>query len=165
MLLVLIPLSAIADPLELAEEFIDAFYSWDSDTLAQTLSHETEGYDRVIYYQGWAEGGNYAIKERRPCSWVDRTIQCPITVTDDFGKTLGYTATDTFHLTINESGITRVIFTADDPPIFDEFRTWISADRPEIFFGVCKNLFVSGTTPGDCARTVAQAAKDFMAIR
>ena len=164
-LLVLVPLSAAADPLDAAERFVDAFYSWDRQALAETLSEGTEGSEQVIYYQGWAEGGNYAIEVRRPCEWVEKVIQCPITVTDDFGRTLGYTATDTFHLTFQDSKIVGVKFTADDPQIFSELQAWMTTERPQIFAGPCKDLFAGGTTPGDCARAVAQAAKDFMEIR
>ena len=164
-LLACLPICASADPLVTAEAFIDAFYSWDRQTLENTLTSDTLGAEQVTYYQGWAKGGNYAIQNRRPCAWAEEEIQCPITVTDDFGKTLGYTATDTFHLTIQDSKVASVRFTADDPPIFSELQAWMMAERPEIFAGPCKDFFAGGTTPGDCARAVANAAREFMAKR
>ena len=148
-----------------AEQFIDAFYSWDKQALQATLAPDADGAESVFYYQAWAEAAHYKIQTRRPCAWHENTIQCPITVTDDFGTTLGYTATDTFHLTMQDNAIVGVEFTADDPPIFAELQAWIAAEKPEVFAGPCKDLFAGGVTPGDCARAVASAAKEFMSGR
>ncbi len=153
-------------PLSTAEIFIDAFYSWDTERLARTFNASPEETAAVLYYQGWAEGGHYEIKKRRPCTFTDANqIQCRITVTDDFGKALGYTATDTFTLTMNANQITGVTFEGDDPPIFLELQAWMMTNRPEIFTGPCKDLFAGGTTPGQCARSVARAAQDFVGLR
>lgn len=148
-----------------AEQFIDAFYSFDRQALQASLAVDAAGLEQVLYYQGWAEGAHYAIHTRKPCAWVGEQIQCPITVTDDFGRTLGYMATDTFHLTMEGETIVGVRFTADDPPIFEELQAWMATEKSEIFAGPCKDLFAGGTTPGDCARAVARAAEDFMANR
>ena len=41
-----------------AESFIDAFYSFDSVALNGFLNDADESATKILYYQGWAEGGN-----------------------------------------------------------------------------------------------------------
>lgn len=152
-----------AEDLATAEAFIDAFYSWDTERLVGTL-HPTlppEERDAIIYYQGWAQGGNYAVRNRHPCS-MNTSISCAITVTDDFGETLGYTATDTFVVKVTEGLVSNVTFTGDDPPIFDLLIEWIGQEQPHVLMGPCKDLFAGGTTPGACARAVAEAAREYV---
>jgi len=119
----------------------------------------------IIYYQGWAEGANYAIKTRRACTSETTEIVCAITVSDDFGRAMGYEATDTFRLTVVGDKVTAVTFAGDDPPIFQELFQWIGSERPEVLTGPCLNMFTGGTTPGVCSAAVAQSAVDFMAQR
>lgn len=155
-------------PTVTAERFIDAFYSWKPDVLRALLTASTDA-DRVMYYQGWAEAAHYKIKMRQPCTHAPRSpghqaggLVCEITVTDDFGTTLGYTATDTFTLTITAGQIRRVTFAGDDPPVFNEVLQWIGVNRPEVLSGACKNYFDGGTTPAACARAVVAAARAFV---
>lgn len=149
-----------------AETFIDAFYSWDEQALATSVSQASKDAPQVLYYQAWAEAGNYAIQTRRPCARaVDGRIECPITVTDDLGGALGYVATDTFHLDIQAGQIVGVEFTADDPPVFQAVFDWMSEDRPAVFTGPCKDMFTGGPTPAECVRAVVQGAQDYMALQ
>jgi hypothetical protein len=151
--------------LEVAEIFVSAFYSWDATLLAAQI-RPGEDADRVLYYQGWAEAARYAVQQRRPCTAIElNEVECAVTVTDDFGQTLGYTATDTFTLIFEDDQIAQVSFVGDDPPIFDELFAWLGEHQPDIFAGPCKDLFDGGETPADCARAVVQGAKDFMAQR
>lgn len=150
----------------IAEDFIDAFYSWDEQNLAAIVDHASNDAPRVLYYQAWAQAGNYAIQTRRPCAQAaDGRIECPITVTDDLGAALGYVATDTFHLNVQAGQIVGVEFTADDPPVFQAVFNWMSEDRPEVFAGPCKDMFAGGTTPAECVRAVVQGAKDYKALQ
>lgn len=146
---------------QLGERFIDAFYSWQAENL-QVLMAESTDTTAVLYYQGWAQAAHYAIALRRPCEELGGEVVCAITVTDDFGAALGYRATDTFRLQIANQRITHIAFSGDDPPIFTELQTWIQQQRPEVFTGPCHNMFAGGHTPGECARAVAQAARDFV---
>ncbi len=166
LLIAINPRLAAADDgaIQLAEKFITTFYSWDQDKL-QSLLTSDGNHQAITYYQRWAEGGNYAIKIRRPCVVDQDAISCAITVTDDFGRTLGYTATDTFTVRVSDAQITAVTFTADDPPIFEELQQWIAAERPEVFTGPCLDLFAGGTTPEACAQAVVASAIEFMASR
>lgn len=160
-------LEVTAEPsrLEVAEEFISAFYSWDPARLAAQVQ-PGEDAERVLYYQGWAQAARYTVQQRRPCAPIDlNTVECAVTVTDDFGQTLGYTATDTFTLNVEGNQIARVSFVGDDPPIFDELFAWLGEHRPQVLAGPCKDLFDGGKTPAACARAVVQGAKEFMAQR
>ena len=53
--------------LRAAESFIDAFYSFESETLHAMLASATDSIPSIGFYQGWAEGGNYQIVNRMPC--------------------------------------------------------------------------------------------------
>ena len=153
------------DSIATAERFIDAFYSWQADALAATLE-KGEDADRALYYQAWAEAGNYAVQTRRPCAREeDGVIQCAITVTDDIGGTLGYIATDTFHLSIADGLVRAVTFTADDPPILEAVFEYLSANNPEVFAGPCKDMFAGGTTPRACVRAVIDGAQRYLDSR
>ena len=148
--------------LAVAESFIDAFYSWDSHALAQAL-HAPGDVERVLYYQEWARAASYTVRIRRPCIMLtSNEITCRITVTDDFGKTLGYTATDTFRLVLRDAVIVGVEFEGDDPPVFDELFAWIVVQHPDVMSGPCKDLFAGGKTPAACARAVVFAAQEFV---
>ncbi len=153
------------DPGVLAgEAFIDAFYGWDAQQLAAAMN-APEDEARVLYYQAWAQAGNYQIQTRRRCARSgDGRVACAITVTDDIGAALGYVATDTFLLATVGERIVGVEFVSDDPPVLEEVFAWIGANRPEVLAGPCKDLFTGGTTPAACVRAVVQAAEDFAAL-
>lgn len=146
----------------LAETFITTFYSFDAERLAALMTEGADA-DRVLYYQGWAEAAHYQIKTRAPCVVDGDDIVCAITVTDDFGKTLGYEATDTFRLQVTGNKVSAASFSGDDPPVFNALFAWIAANKPEILSGPCKDLFDGGTTPALCARAVVDAAQEFVA--
>ena len=156
--------SANQDNLQIAESFLDAFYTFDQSKLTQFLVPSADA-DRVLYYQAWAQAANYKVTQRTPCDLnVSKAIVCAVTVTDDFGQTMGYVATDTFTMTIQENKVSAISFEGDDPPIFQQLFAWIAESRPEILGGPCKDLFEGGKTPGDCAHAVVAAAKAFMAL-
>ena len=156
--------SANQDNLQIAESFLDAFYTFDQSKLTQFLVPSADA-DRVLYYQAWAQAANYKVTQRTPCDLnVSKAIVCAVTVTDDFGQTMGYVATDTFTMTIQENKVSAISFEGDDPPIFQQLFAWIAESRPEILGGPCKDLFEGGKTPGDCAHAVVAAAKAFVAL-
>ena len=143
-----------------AEQLLDAFYAWDVPTVRE-LTHPGPDADRLLYYQGWAEAAHYRVIERPPCVRNQSAVVCAVTVTDDFGSALGYTATDTFTMTVSGDKVSGVAFEGDDPPVFSELFAWLAETRPEVFEGPCRDMFDGGTTPGDCAREVARAAAVF----
>jgi len=163
-LLIASPSKASENDLVVAERMLDAFYNFDPQSL--TLSLEPgEDADRVLYYQAWAEAANYRIKERRACEVnEERGIVCSITVFDDFGKTLDYTATDTFYLKVDGDRVVAASFEGDDPMIFTVLYGWMMVFRSELFEGACKDMFEGGDTPAECSKAVVQAARDFVDI-
>ena len=155
---------ASASDLLVAERFVDSFYSYDQNRLAEMMDAGEEG-ERVLYYQAWADAANYEIQRRRPCSSKEIALVCQLTVVDDFGETLGYMATDTFSLVVENQKVTGVQFEGDDPPIFMKLFEWISINRAEIMSGPCLNMFAGGHTPRECAGAVVSAARDFVLER
>ncbi len=149
--------------IERAETIVSTFYSWDAIALESTLE-PGEDTESLLYYQGWAQAAHYVIENRRPCSQTsDTRVECAITVTDDFGSTLGYTATDTFGFEFTGDRVTQIEFEGDDPAVFLALFIWMKVFRTDVFEGPCMNMFEGGTTPAECARAVAMAAKDFVA--
>ena len=152
--------------LELAEAFIDAFYSYDPEVLGSMLSASSSKPD-ILFYQGWAEGANYAIVDRGACEAQTSTIvECPITVEDDLAKTLqiGFNVTDTFTLTIADGTISTVRTSSDDPAAVGEAFEWVFQQNPDLRTGVCEGLFGGGgPTPQDCAREVLAGLVEFAA--
>ena len=66
---------------------------------------------KLLDYQGWAEGGNYLVMERAPCTPVaSDQIDCAITVQDDpvLALETGFNVTDTFHLSFDGENIVDV---------------------------------------------------------
>lgn len=140
---------------DVGKAFVDAFYAFDAETLANLLT-ESDSNGMVLFYQGWAEGANYAVVERNPCETVTATeIRCSTTVEDDLIKALGldFNVTDTFHITLDQSGaIVTVTVSSDDPPEAQTALDGVIASQPELFGGVCQGFFGGGPTPGECAR-------------
>jgi hypothetical protein len=140
-----------------AEAMIDAFYSFDPARLRAALANAPASQPAILFYQGWAQGGNYAVIERRPCAaGSEETIACPITVRDDLIATLGtdYWVTDTFHLTFENGLLVKVQTSSDDPPEFGHAIEWVRRERPEVMSGPCQGFFAGGPTPQDCVRAM-----------
>ena len=140
-----------------AERLIDAFYSFDPVRLRAALSDAPASQPQIMYYQGWAEGGHYAVLTRKPCRLTGRDeASCEITVRDDLIDALGtgYWVTDTFHLTFRGGRIAKVRTSSNDPPEFDAALNWLKRERPGIMTGPCRGFFAGGPTPHDCVKAV-----------
>ena len=149
-----------------AEAFIDAFYSFEADQLAPMLASAPESAPRLLYYQGWAEGGNYVVVERRPCSADDAGIvNCPVKVRDDPVQALGtgFDVTDTFHLTFADAVLVKVETSSNDQDVYHQARAWVEANMPEVMAGPCADRNTSAGTPGDCARAMTAGYAAFVA--
>jgi len=147
-----------------AEAFIDAFYSFDRSQLEPFLKVAPESFPAIIYYQGWTEGGNYKVLDRKPCVLVDTSIvECSITVEDDPIMALGidFKVTDTFTITYNNGAITSVETSSDDPPLYFTARDWVRENRAELIDAPCEGFFDGGPTPDNCARAMAQGYAEF----
>lgn len=151
--------------LETAEAFIDAFYSFDPDQLAPIMASAPETAPRLLYYQGWAEGGNYVVLERTPCSRDDEGIvNCPVKVKDDPVQALGtgFDVTDTFHLTFEDGVLVKVTTSSNDQEIYGQARDWVVENMPEVMEGPCANRNTAAGTPGDCARAMTAGYAAFV---
>ena len=140
-----------------AERLIDAFYSFEPARLRAAMSDAPASQPHLLYYQGWAEGGNYAILHRKPCRVTAAgEVSCDITVRDDLIAALqtGYWVTDTFHLTVRDGRIIKVHNSSNDPPDFEQALTWLKRERPAVMTGPCAGFFAGGPTPQDCVRAV-----------
>jgi len=149
-----------------AEAFIDAFYSFDPRRLDVLLGHAAKSKPEILYYQGWAEGGNYTITERKPCATAGAdSIACPITVDDDLINALGITwdVTDTFTLTFSGGDIISVETSSNDPTEFYEAETWIKNHHPELVEVPCQVPTTSNSTPGACVKATVEGFKQFAA--
>lgn len=150
-----------------AERLIDAFYSFDPSQLRAAMAYAPDSQPKLLYYQGWAEGGNYAVLERKPCrlAATDEVI-CDVTVRDDLIVALrtGYWVTDTFHLTFSDGRIVEVRNSSNDPPDFDQALNWVKRERPEVMAGPCKGFFAGGPTPQDCVRAVVVGFAAYRAV-
>jgi len=148
-----------------AEALIDAFYSFEPGRLRDALSAAPASAPKIIYYQGWAEGGNYRVLQRRPCFSENTTeIRCDITVKDDLITALGtgFDVTDSFHITFKAGENVAVRTSSNDPPDMDQAFKWLRAKNPAIWDGPCQGFYAGGITPQDCVRAIV---KGFIAYR
>ena len=151
-----------------AERFIDAFYSFDTARLALTLASADRSASGMVFYQGWAEGGNYRVIQRAPCEReAERTIRCAVTVEDDLIKALRLTlhVTDTFRITVAEGTVRRVVTSSNDPPMFREALAWVRREWADQVRQPCEGFFAGGPTPGACVRVIVQGFAAFAELR
>lgn len=150
--------------LSTAEAFIDAFYSFNPARLKSFLNVAEESAPAILYYQGWAEGGNYEIVDRRPCEMMEsHIISCSITVRDDAMLALGsdFHVTDTFKITFTNSHITSVTTSSNDLKVYDDAANWVRNELSELVRLPCQGFFDGGPTPGACARAMAEGYARF----
>lgn len=156
----------IESHLLIAEAFIDAFYSFDRIKLQATLRSAEGSVSSIVYYQGWAEGGNYKIIERKTCrSEASNLVHCSITVQDDPMLALGidFNVTDTFKISFADGAITSVETSSDDLQIYHDAREWVMKELPELIEQPCQGFFADGQTPGDCVRAMTEGYRRFAA--
>lgn len=154
-------------PTGAAEELIDAFYSFEANRLRAAMADAPGSQPQIIYYQGWAKGGN-AVVERKPCRLVSADeVSCDVTVRDDLIAALktDYEVTDTFHVTLRDGRIVKVLTSSNDQPHFDLALNWLKRERPKIMRGPCKGFFAGGPTPQDCVKAVAAGFAAYRAAK
>jgi len=147
-----------------AESYVDAFYSFDPEALKGVLASADESLPKMLYYQGWAEGGNYEVVKRFPCAQGnDETIGCSITVKDDLISALGidFNVTDTFHITVVDDEIVNVTNSSNDPQAYYDAEEWVRKNRPELIALPCQGFFDGGPTPGDCVRAMVSGYVEY----
>lgn len=149
-----------------AEAFIDTFYSFNSIALEIALSQASSSIPSVVYYQGWAEGGNYKIVARKPCVIQELNVaSCSVTVEDDPMLALGidFNVTDTFTISFIDGVIVAVETSSNDMQIYFDARDWVLTELPELVAEACEGFFNGGSTPNECARLMAEGYRRFAA--
>ena len=150
-----------------AEAYVDAFYSFDPEELKSVLASAEESLLKMLFYQGWAEGGNYEIVNRFPCARSgDETIDCSITVKDDLIGALGidFHVTDTFHVTMVDGDIVKVTNSSNDPQAYWDAEAWVRANRADLIERPCEGFFDGGPTPGDCVRAMVRGYAEYASV-
>ena len=149
-----------------AEMFVGAFYSFNAQKLEATLSHAEDSIPSMVFYQGWAEGGNYQIVNRMPCKSENaESVSCSITVKDDHMGALGidFDVTDTFHFSLSEGRIISVRNSSNDLQVYLDAEKWVRRKRPELIRESCQGFFDGGPTPGKCAQAMVRGYAEFAA--
>lgn len=152
--------------IDIANQFIDAFYSFNRDSLKLSLSHAKKSQPSILYYQKWAECGNYKVLNRANCKEKnDSLIVCPVTVKDDLmtALQLDLNVTDTFHIIIKDRKIRSVHTSSNDPDLYYEAENWIKKNRPELIEKPCVGAWEGGPTPCECIKGTIQGLAEFRA--
>jgi hypothetical protein len=155
-----------AHNLAASEALIDAFYSFDEEKLQTRLMAAEGSAPAIIFYQGWAQGGNYQVKERMPCEAKEpNVVSCSITVQDDLMLALGidFNVTDTFTISFLDGKIITVETSSNDLPVFWQARDWVKEKHPELIEEPCQGIWDGGPTPGDCVRAMVEGYSRFAA--
>ncbi|HNP08734.1 MAG TPA: hypothetical protein PKN99_13985 [Cyclobacteriaceae bacterium] len=148
----------------IANQFIDAFYSFNDDSLRSSLWNAKDSQPNLMYYQKWAECGNYKVLERFPCREKnDSLVVCPVLVKDDLMSALelDLNVTDTFHITVKDKRIRSVFTSSNDPDIYYEAKEWINKNRSELIKDPCQDAWAGGPTPCECIKAVIQGLVEF----
>ncbi len=160
---------ALADKnLQTSEALIDAFYSFDADQLRPLLADAKNSAATLIFYQGWAEVGNYRVLQRQACvAESDGVVSCAITVEDDpvLALNIDFNVTDTFRMTYDGATLVAVENSSNDQPVYFEAYNWVVENMPEVMAGPCQGFFDGGPTPGDCARAMTIGYRKFARLQ
>lgn len=152
--------------IDVANEFVDAFYSFNRDSLASVLSHAAGSQPSILYYQKWAECGHYHIVKRGTCiERNDSLVIVPVTVKDDLMGALhiNFNVTDTFHLSIRSGRIRSVTTSSNDPDVYYEAKEWVRKNRPQFVEKACKGIWEGGPTPCECVQGMVRGFGEFRA--
>ena len=152
----------------IANQFVDAFYSFDQDSLSSILSEANESRPGILFYQKWAECGNYAVLNRADIIVKNDTlVVCPVTVRDDLIQALRLDmhVTDSFHLGIIDGHIKSVETSSNDPDLFHEARKWVRENLAELVQEPCSREKESGPTPCECVKATVQGFTEFIATK
>ena len=152
--------------IDIANQFIDAFYSFNEDSLKSALSYAEVSHPSILYYQKWAECGNYKVLNRSIFKEInDSLVICPVTVKDDLMSALqiDLNVTDTFHIIIKDKKIQSVQTSSNDPDAYYEAKDWIRKNRPELIEKPCEDAWEGGPIPCECIKATIQRFVEFKA--
>lgn len=152
--------------LDIANDFADAFYSFNRDSLQALLAAAESSQPEILYYQKWAECGNYQVLHRD--SYVelnDSTVLFPVTVKDDLMGALqiDFNVTDTFRITLRNGKIRSVQTSSNDLDEYYTAKEWVKTHRPEYVEKACEGIWQGGPTPCECIQGMVRGFRDFIA--
>jgi hypothetical protein len=151
--------------LEVANQFIDAFYSFNRDSLQAVLASAEKSQPEILYYQKWAECAHYKVLSRTTAfAKNDSMVVFPVTVKDDLMAALNinFNVTDTFHIAIQNGKIRSVTTSSNDPATYFEAKEWVKANRPELVGKACEGIWAGGPTPCECVLGTIQGFREFV---
>ncbi len=154
--------------LVLAEQFIDAFYAFEPEPLADILSSAGESRQDMLFYQGWAQGGNYVVKKRMPCMPVEAgKVSCSITVQDDLVLALGidFNVTDTFIISFEGASMEGVETSSNDPQLYHDARDWVWGNRADLVQLPCRGAENVEPDPGQCVRAMLAGYREYARLK
>lgn len=150
--------------IDTAESFVDGFYSYDLYRFRAALSSADDSAASILFYQGWAEGGNYRVVQRKPCRLdAEKSISCSIIVEDDLMGALGidFNVTDTFHFSFVNGEIVSVSTSSNDPQAYYDAEQWVEKNRPELVDESCQQSTETPATPHECVRGYVRGFAEF----
>lgn len=149
-------------------KFIDAFYSFNRDSLQRILASAKKSQPEILYYQKWAECANYKIVDRTHYfEKNDSLVIFPITVKDDLMGALAidFNVTDTFHISIHNGEIVSVKTSSNDIDVYYEAKEWVNKNRPELVGKACEGIWEGGPTPCECVQGMIKGFSEFVEIK
>ena len=152
---------------EVAEQFVDAFYSFDPEPLGNLLAAAGDSKQDMLFYQGWALGGNYIVMNRMPCASVDEdSVRCSITVQDDLVLALGvdFDVTDTFDITFEDGAISAVETSSNDPDLYHDARDWVWENRREWVEQPCDGSDDTPSDPEQCVTNMLKGYREYASL-
>ena len=150
--------------IDIGNKFIDAFYSFNRDSLQFILNDAKESQPEILYYQKWAECANYEIVNRpQYVEKNDSTVIFPITVKDDLMAALkiDFNITDSFHISIKSGKIRTVKTSSNDVPDYFKAKEWVKQYRPELVEKACEGIWAGGPTPCECVQGMVKGFTEF----
>lgn len=149
-------------------KFIDAFYSFNRDSLQGILASAKKSQPEILYYQKWAECANYEIVDRTQYfEKNDSLVIFPITVKDDLMGALAidFNVTDTFHISVHNGEIVSVKTSSNDIDAYYEAKEWVIKNRPELVGKACEGIWEGGPTPCECVKGMVKGFSEFVGIK
>ncbi|MEQ8303017.1 MAG: hypothetical protein RIB47_06470 [Cyclobacteriaceae bacterium] len=153
---------------EMAIQFVNAFYSFDEDSLKSVLRHAAESQPGILYYQKWAQCGNYQVVQRNDFVVKnDSLLICPVTVKDDLigALAIDFNVTDSFHVKVIKGQIRSVYTSSNDPDLYFEAKDWVRQNRPDLIDKSCEGIWEDGTTPCECVKGMVAGFRAFNSTR
>jgi hypothetical protein len=151
--------------LKVANQFIDAFYSFNKDSLQAALALAEQSQPEILYYQKWAECAHYKVLSRSTAfEKNDSLVVFPVTVKDDLMAALNinFNVTDTFRIVIQQGKIRSVTTSSNDPTTYWEAKSWVKSNHPELVEKACAGAWAGGHTPCDCVLGMIQGFREFV---